>query len=783
MSNLKPIIENSFQQYAGAVLQSRALVDARDCFKPSARQILYCLETDKFIHSKPFKKTLKAIGSAMRMYIHGDSSCEGVIMRAAQPFAMRYPLVEVEGSFGNLMESGNWAASRYTSSRLSSITEYLFNDIKKDTIKEWRDNYDDTEQYPMVLPSKGFYNIVNPTMGIGVGAACSIPGFNLVDVNKALIYLLWNPDCEFSDIYCAPDFPTGAVLLNEEEVKDSLKDGYGKACKLRAVIDYESKDKCLVVSEIPYSVYTNTICKELESILENDENPGIDRFNDLTGESPLIKIYLKKNANPDRVLRYLYKNTSLQYHYGINMTMLENGRYPRVFTWKEALQAHIDHELEVYRRGYEFDINKIERRLHIIDGLLICMASIDEVVSTIKNSTSTAAASKNLQEKFLLDAEQAKAVLDMKLSRLAHLEVQKLKDEQSSLQSELERLKAILEDETLLKKEVEKGLQEVMQKFGDARRTRIMNIEGEDDEPTEVKAVQVSLTNQNNLIVSEISSLYTQTRGTVGTKLKLNKGEYILSTTSGANTQVMLMFTNRGNSFHYPLKNLPINEKVPVESIIKIQTEEKVCALTSIDKKNSKKYIVFLTKMGYIKKSLLSEYNTNRAGSLKAIELSTNDEICSVLFLDDERVGMLTAAGQFVLAETKDIRPLGRIARGRIGIKLNAGDTLCAAAAVPKDTKEYITITKNGYIKRSPANDITTTNLNTKGKRLHKLKDDSDKLVDFLPITNESSVVIVASKTQIKLKVNEISLLSTGAMGVKSMKISEKEKIVGISKF
>ena len=783
MSNLKPIIEKSFMNYAGAVLQSRALVDARDALKPSARQIFYCLYTDKFIHNKPYKKTLKAIGSAMRMYIHGDSSCEGVIMRASQPFAMRYPLVEVEGSFGNLIEAANYAAPRYTSSRLSPITEYLFSDIKKDTIKEWRDNYDDTEQYPMVLPSKGFYNIVNPTMGIGVGAACSIPGFNIVDVNKALIYLLWNPDCEFSDIYCAPDFPTGAILLNEEEVKDSLKDGYGKACKLRAVIDYESKDKCLVVSEIPYSVYTNTICKELENILENDENPGIDRFNDLTGESPLIKIYLKKNANPDRVLRYLYKNTSLQYHYSINMTMLENGRYPRVFTWKEALQAHIDHELEVYRRGYEFDINKIERRLHVIDGLLICMASIDEVVSTIKNSTSTAAASKNLQEKFLLDAEQAKAVLDMKLSRLAHLEVQKIKDEQSSLQNELERLKAILEDETLLKKEVEKGLQEVMQKFGDARRTRIMNIEGEDDEPTEVKAVQVSLTNQNNLIVSEISSLYTQTRGTVGTKLKLNKGEYILSTTSGANTQVMLMFTNRGNSFHYPLKNLPINEKIPVESIIKIQTEEKVCALTSIDKKNSKKYIVFLTKMGYIKKSLLSEYNTNRAGSLKAIELSANDEICSVLFLDDERVGMLTAAGQFVLAETKDIRPLGRIARGRIGIKLNPGDTLCAAAAVPKDTKEYITITKNGYIKRSSANDITTTNLNTKGKRLHKLKDDSDKLVDFLPITNESSVVVVASKTQIKLKVSEISLLSTGAVGVKSMKISEKEKIVGISKF
>ena len=781
MAKLKPVIEESFQSYAGAVLQSRALVDARDCLKPSARQIFYCLETDNFIHSKPFKKTLKAIGSAMRMYIHGDSSCEGVIMRAAQPFAMRYPLIEVEGSFGNLMESGNWSAPRYTSSRLSPLAEYLFADIKKDTIKEWKDNYDDTEQYPMVLTSKGYYNIVNGTFGIGIGAASSVPQFNLKEVNEALVKLLWNPDISFEEIYCAPDFATGAILLNEEEVKDSLKDGYGKACKLRAVIDYDSKEKCLIVSEIPYSVYTNTICKELEAILIGDENPGIDRFNDLTGESPLIKIYLKKNANPDRVLRYLYKNTSLQYHYGINMTMLENGRYPRVFTWKEVLQAHIDHEIEVYRRGFEYDVNKIEERLHIIAGLLICMARIEEVIQTIKGSTSTAAASKNLQEKFLLDGAQAKAVLDMKLSRLAHLEVQKLKDEQNKLEEERNKLIAILNDERLLKLEVEHGLTEVSKKFGDSRRTRIMNIEGEDDEPTEQKALQVSLTNMNNLLVSEISSLYTQTRGTVGTKFKLNKGEYVLSTTSGANTEIMLLLTNRGNCFNYPLKNLPIGEKIPVESLIKIQSDENVCALTSLDKKNSKKYIVFCTKNGIIKKSSLVEYNTNRKGSLKAIELAANDEICSVLFINEEKIGMLSAEGQFIVVETKDIRPLGRIAKGRIGMKLNVGDTLVAAAAIPEDVKEYVSITRDGYIKRSAANDITTTNLNTKGVKLHKIKE--EKLIDFLPITNESSIVIVASKAQIKLNINEISLLSRGAVGTRSMKISEKDKIVGISKF
>ena len=432
--DLTPIIKESFTQYSGAVLQSRALTDVRDCLKPSARQIFYCLYTDKFIHSKPFKKTLKGIGSAMRMYIHGDSSCEGVIMRAGQPFAMRYPLIEVEGSYGNLMESGNWAAPRYTSARLSELANYLFADIDKDTIKEWRDNYDDTEQYPAVLSTKGFYNIVNGSMGIGIGMSSSIPQFNLREVNEALIKLLWNPDIDFEDIYCAPDFATGALLLNESAVKDSLKNGNGFACKLRSVVEFDSKERCFVVKEIPYSVYTNTICGELEKILEAEDNPGIDRFNDLTNSTPLIKIYLSRSANPDRALKYLYKNTSLQYHYSINMTMLENGRYPKVFGWKAALQSHLDHEELVYRRGFEFDLTKIKARIHIIEGLLKAYDAIDEVVQTIKTSASSAAANEALRKLLGIDEVQAKAILDLKLSKLSKLDINKLCNEKNDLE-------------------------------------------------------------------------------------------------------------------------------------------------------------------------------------------------------------------------------------------------------------------------------------------------------------------------------------------------------------
>ena len=303
MSDFKEILTDSFSQYAGAVLQSRALIDVRDGLKPSARQIFYCMDKYKYTADKPYQKTMAAIGDALKhFYIHGDSSCEGVIMRAGQPFAMRYPLIDVKGNAGTLIESGNWAAMRYTESRLSKLSDILFNDIDKDTIDDWRDSYDNTKQYPSVLPSKGFYNIVNGTSGIGIGMASSVPQFNLKELNNALIYLIDNPDCDFDSIYCAPDFATGAILYNESQVKQSMKNGTGFACKLRSVVDFDSKERCFVVTEIPYGVYTNTICGQLEEIINGEDNPGIDRFNDLTGKTPLIKIYLSKKANPDKVL-------------------------------------------------------------------------------------------------------------------------------------------------------------------------------------------------------------------------------------------------------------------------------------------------------------------------------------------------------------------------------------------------------------------------------------------------------------------------------------------------
>jgi DNA gyrase subunit A len=675
------------------------------------------------------------------------------------------------------MSSGNWAAPRYTASRLSEFSVRLFNDIDKNTIKEWRDNYDDTEQYPSVLPTKGFYNIVNGTMGIGIGAASSIPQFNIKEVNHALEVLLLNPDVEFDEIYCAPDFATGALLLNEKEVKEALKNGQGAACKLRSVVEWDSSERCFIVSQIPYSVYTNTICGELEEILNDDlNNPGIERFNDLTGVDPLIKIYLTKKANPDRVLKYLYKNTSLQSYFGINMTMLDDGRYPKVFGWKAALQAHIDHEKIVYRRGFEFDLAKIEKRIHILDGLLICIANIDEVVKVIKTSASTAAASKELQNRFLLDDEQAKAVLDMKLSRLANLEVKKLEDERDTLDVKARFIRTVLNNEDIFNQQLIDGWREIAQKFGDARRTQILNIENESDEPTEKKQLSLSFTNKGAVFVTETSSLYSQRRNGIGTKLKLEKDEILVDNIIGENTETILFFTNKGNYYHMKMGEFNIGEKQYLANYFSIEDNETLTTAVGINPNNAAKNIVFVTKNGLIKKSRLSEYNMKRNAAALAIKLDVNDEITSILLIESERIGIMSKSGQFIMITTSNIKPIGRVTRGIIGIKLGVGDYVVSARAIPQNATQLFSISEDGYGKTTALSEFNVTGTNTKGVKIQK----SDTMCDFTPLNSTSDILINSSTTQIRLKYSEIPNLSRGAQGTKLIKLTNNH-VIGIS--
>lgn len=787
MANLKNIIEESFTQYAGAVLQSRALVDVRDCLKPSARQIFYSMYERKLTHKNAFKKTNNAVGMAMAdYYIHGDSSAEGIIMRAGQPFAMRYPLVEVEGSYGNLMESGNWAAPRYTASRLSEFSGILFDSIKKDTITDWRDNYDDTKQYPGVLPSIGFYNIVNGTMGIGIGAASSIPSFNLREVNKAIIKLMENPDVSFEEIVCYPDFPTGATILNKKEVAEYLKVGHGGSCKIRSTITYNPDENCLVVTEIPFMLYTNTICGELEEILNNETCPQIERFNDLTGESPLIKIYLKKGSNYHKVLKFLYKNTSLESFYSINMTMLKDGRYPRVFGWKEALEEYATHIRECKRRELEFDLNKALARENILEGLLIASANIDEVVSIIRHSESPSEASDKLIARFNFNEEQTKAILAMKLSALTKVDSIKLNNELEEIRRKIEELRYLLNTPSALDAELIKILREVAEKFGDDRRTKVLNIRTEEDEIEEIQEddVTVMLFDNNSIRVIKSEDFNGGKKGRKGVNLKPPKNSQLINTLYSTNLGSITAFTSFGRAYSFNLSDLEYGKDYFVYELIQLQDNEKVLTLIDSGSFNNYNYITFITRDGLIKRSRTSDYNLRAKKGQVAIKLKEEDSLVNV-FLSSTGNDMImigSNSGRYVFYPISEITVTGRNSSGVKAIKLERKEFVISATMV-KENISYsgvLTITTEGRGKISPLSEYSETSRAVKGNLVQKVDTEEKLALIYAVPESQDKIHIIADNKLVTLNTKEVPIQNRVTSGVRVIDIRNVEAKVEV---
>ena len=459
--------------------------------------------------------------------------------------------------------------------------------------------------------------------------------------------------------------------------------------------------------------------------------------------------------------------------------MLDNGRFPRVFTWREALQAHLDHEKDIYTKGFEFDLKKIKERLHIIEALLKAYDVIDEVIHTIKTSSSSQAANIALQKLLSIDEIQAKAILDLKLAKLSKLDISKLTNEQADLEKEKARIEEILNNEELLKREIEAGLRRIVELFGDARRTKVINLsETDGDEPIERRSLLLNFTSEGGTYVSETSSLYTQKRNGVGNKFKLEKGEYVVDSIVGDNTDTILFFTSHGNFYHKRMGEFNVGEKQYLSSLVSVLPYETIRAATILSKNSEKKHIIFITKKGIIKKSLLEEYNLKRNVGATALNLDKDDEIVSVLFANDEKVGILSEKGNFIIIETKDIRPIGRVARGVVGIKLNEGDCVVGADLITADTKEILSISTDGISKRSLITEFKTTGRATKGVKIQN----STTLCDFLPINNNDDILIVSNTAQIRVKLNDIALLGRGAQGTKTIKLAENSKVIKLSK-
>lgn len=783
--DIKDALPDFYLPFSGYVLQTRAIPDSRDGLKQGARFIIFAQMKHKLVYNKDRRKAVATVNAGMEFSPHGDASVYGTAVRLSQPFSLRYPIIEVKGNNGSLFAGDDFSASRYVEMRSNKIADEMTNLLSKETIDKWKLNYTQEQEYPTVLPTRFPFSLVNGNTGIGVGCSSSIPQFNLREVSDALVKLLYNPEISFEEIYCPIDFATGGIIINEEEVKESLKNGNGKAACIRAKIEYDSDKNELSVRELPYQVFTSTVSKQIQAAIDENKLYGVESFFDGTGfEGINIRIKLTKGANPEKVCKLLYKETSLQHHYSINMMMLENGTTPRLFNWKEMMESYLSHLEDVIRKAYLFDLRKIQNRIHILEGYLKALANIEEVIQVIKTAADIENASRGLQQKFGFTAAQAKAILDLKLQRLANMEKIKIENELADISKKAEEITAILYSEELFKKEIEKEILRVKKEYGDARRTINMNLkfDGDDEEPVEKKTLIVHLTNFGNLYTFESTTLMTQRRGGKGTKVKMDSNEYIIDTISDSNASNCLIFSNKGKVYTINLNDLPINQKVNINTIFEFETGEQITNIIPFSKINNRNYMVFVTKNGMIKKSSLEEYRIKKSKGVIAVKIKDGDVLKRVMLVDSAPVGILTKAGNYLIIDTETINPTGRATSGVIGIKLSKDDEVVDAKIIPPNTKEIISISSSGMIKRTDYDSFSIGNRATKGSSIQKLKD-NDTMISFNVIDEkDDEIAVVSNKAIIKISLKETQLSSKGAQGTQAKKMDARERITEVLK-
>lgn len=783
--DLQETIENAFLTYAGHVIQDRSIPDVRDGLKLGARQILYSQYSKNITHDKSFKKGLKSVSAAMETcYVHGDASAYGTLVRMAKPFALRYPLEETQGNYGTPANPKNHAAPRYIEMRTSLIADELFKGLKKGAISKWKNNYDDTELIPTVLPSAAFYNIVNGASGIAVGMSTSIPQFNLREVNNALIKLIRNPDATFEELYCPIDFATGGTIINEDEVKISLKTGNGRSAKVRAKIDYEPKKHMLVVSELPYMVYTDTICSQLGELIEEDARTGIETFIDATTDVPCIEIVLSKKANPEQVKNWLYANTSLQSHYSINMIMLDDGKSPKLFGWKDALVAHLAHSKEVTRNILNFDLTKAENRLHIVEGLLVAIAHIDEFIKLIRGSNSAAEASVAMSSQYGLDEAQAKAILAITLARLVKLEYVKVQKEKEELLKTIAELENLLANEELFNDYLIVDIEAVSRKFGDKRRTTNLNLvvgDGEEGLPIEEKKLVVSISNNGIILATDVDTFNKQARGGRGAAIKLKNNDFIIETIYGANSDNFMMLSNLGKSYTLNLGTLPLGEEIYLQSLLQLSLNERITKIVSYDRLSDYSHITIVTKNGLIKKTAINEYKSRRKGGLVGVKLREGDEVSAVLVSkEDDEIIIATDAGKNVRYPLSDINATGRATQGVKAIELPSTDSVVGAVNFnPKDFKGLITISAKGMAKVSDLEEYTYSSRNSKGTNVLKLKEDTLAGIGLQQDDN-ADIIVVTSTNIIRFSAAELRNSGKNTIGTTTIKLASNAKILYI---
>ena len=781
--DFKDTIEQAFLKYGSSIAQDRALPDVRDFLKPGLRQGLYAQFTNKLTHKDKFQKAQKSVAAAMaQSYVHGDVAMYDTFIRAARPWSYRYPVEDVQGSFGNPSSPDSHAAARYVEMKSGEMADFFFAGLKKNAIgDQWYSNYDDTELIPSVFPSIGFWNIVNGCSGIAVAMATSVPQFNLKEVNEALIKIIQNPAVDFNDIYCAPDFACGGTITNAKAVKESLRYGKGESIRIQAKLTYYPDQNMIQATELPYGVFTNTVIDQLAGLTEENPDYGVEKVVDHTKKIADIRIYLSKGANPKKMIAKLYKDTSLENWYSVNMILLDQGRFPKVFGWREACDAYISHIRSCEYNIIKYDLDKALARLNVVEGLIMAAASIDEVVALIRSSQNPSEASQKLIARFGFNEEQTKAILAMKLSALTKIDAIKLNDEREELSRKIEEFQHLLNDSTALDNELIKILREVADKYGDARRTKITNIVEPDEETESIQEEEVGimLFDNNMLRLVKKEDLQGGKRGKKGMNVKPPKGANLINTLYTSNLSVVAAFTNLGRMYNFSLNDLDYDKDYTIYELITPQDNEKVMLLIDTTSFNAYKNLITVSKNGLIKKTSTTEYGGRAKKGTAAVKLDNGDYLVGVYLSmsDEDRIFVASTSGNYNFYQLSEISNTGRVTKGVKAIKLNADEEIQSATIVKKDVlyKGILTITSGGRGKITAIEDFTETSRAIRGSQVMSLKDETLAAVYAVSETQEK-IFISANNKAVLVDVTAIPIQNRATAGVRIIDARNIEK-------
>ena len=794
--DLEKKMKDSYLEYSMSVIVSRALPDVRDGLKPVHRRILYGMEGLGLDPNKPTRKSARVVGDVMGKYHpHGDSAIYDALVRLAQDFSTRYPLAQGQGNFGSI-DGDDAAAMRYTEVKMSKIAKEMLRDINKDTV-DFMPNFDEEEMEPIVLPSRFPNLLVNGSNGIAVGMATNMAPHNLGESIDACVAYMKNPEIsieELNKILPGPDFPTGAYILGKSGIKDAYQTGRGKV-KLRAVAKIEPFKKNrerIIVSEIPYQVNKSRLIEKIADLVKDKKIDGISDIRDESDRKGMrIVIEIKRDSNANIVLNNLYKYTQLETTFGIINLALVDG-IPQVLNLKELIEYYTDHQKEVVTRRTSFDLSKAKARKHIVEGLIIAIDNIDEIIRIIRSSYDNDEIKKIFFEKFNLTDKQSQAILDMQLKRLSGLEIDKLNAENKELEETISYLLSILNSEENLIKLIISEMEEIKDKFSDDRRSKIIPDEGEIDieELIEKEDVLLTLTNDGYIKRLPIDTYKVQNRGGKGIAAGNTKeGDFIKKIKTTNTHEDLLFFTSLGKVYSLKTYEVPEGSRqsrgTAIINILNLESGERITEMMTLSELNEDSQIVLQTKDGTIKKTEAENFTNIRKNGIIAISLKDGDKLISVRQIDkEEELIISTKKGMTIQFNSQDLRSMGRIAQGVRAIKLAEGDEV-VSMNIRGDETYLLVVTENGFGKKTSFNNFKNQNRGGKGVKCHKVTDKTGKLVDTLPVDLDNDIMMVSlSGDMIRLSVRDISIMGRNTVGVKLKNLTEDgDRIVSVTKY